>query len=300
VVGTNPANRIPLLQSGKVDLIVGDLTNTPERAKVVDFSYTYFISGQQLLVPAGSSSRLADYATARVGAVKGTTEEIQLKQLFPNVKAISYDDLPQAFQALRSSNVQAITQDGSILVDALARAQDKASRPSSIWSTAPWWPWKRTAPQPGSTTSGSAPAPWSTSPAASGSRPASSMSTLPVTRQNITLALRKVLKQSQAQADAVADQVLDQVGLAHKAGSLPGQLSGGQQQRVAIARALATKPDLLLFDEPTSALDPEMIGEVLTVIRQLTHQGITLVVVTHEMGFARTVADRILLAGRRA
>jgi polar amino acid transport system substrate-binding protein len=127
VVGTNPANRIPLLQSGKVDLIVADLTNTPERAQVVDFSYTYFISGQQLLVPAGSSSKLADYGSLRVGAVKGTTGEHQLKAKFPNVKAISYDDLPQAFQALRSSNVQAITQDGSVLVDALARSQDKAS-----------------------------------------------------------------------------------------------------------------------------------------------------------------------------
>jgi polar amino acid transport system ATP-binding protein len=113
-------------------------------------------------------------------------------------------------------------------------------------------------------------------------------------RRNITLALCKVLGQSQAQADAVADEVLEQVGMAHKAESLPGQLSGGQQQRVAIARALATRPDLLLFDEPTSALDPEMIGEVLAVIRQLAHHGITLVVVTHEMGFARTVADRIL------
>jgi polar amino acid transport system ATP-binding protein len=113
-------------------------------------------------------------------------------------------------------------------------------------------------------------------------------------RQNVTLALRKVLGQTQAEADAVADEVLDQVGLADKASSLPGQLSGGQQQRVAIARALATRPDLLLFDEPTSALDPEMIGEVLSVIRQLSHHGITLVVVTHEMGFARTVADRIL------
>jgi polar amino acid transport system ATP-binding protein len=113
-------------------------------------------------------------------------------------------------------------------------------------------------------------------------------------RQNITLALRKVLGKTQAEADAVADEVLDQVGLTDKAGNLPSQLSGGQQQRVAIARALATKPDLLLFDEPTSALDPEMIGEVLTVIRQLAHHGITLVVVTHEMGFARTVADRIL------
>ena len=113
-------------------------------------------------------------------------------------------------------------------------------------------------------------------------------------RQNVTLALRKVLGKTQAEADAVADEVLDRVGLADKAGTFPGQLSGGQQQRVAIARALATRPDILLFDEPTSALDPEMIGEVLTVIRQLTHQGITLVVVTHEMGFARTVADRIL------
>jgi len=113
-------------------------------------------------------------------------------------------------------------------------------------------------------------------------------------RQNVTLALRQVMRRTQADADAVAGQVLAQVGLADKADSLPAQLSGGQQQRVAIARALATKPDLLLFDEPTSALDPEMIGEVLTVIRQLAHHGITLIVVTHEMGFARTVADRIL------
>ena len=126
IVGTNPANRIPLLQSGKVDLIVADLTNTAERAKVVDFSYTYFISGQQLLVPAASSDKLADYATNRIGAVKGTTGENNLKQKFPNVKAISYDDLPQAFQALRSGNVQAITQDGSVLVDGLARSPDKA------------------------------------------------------------------------------------------------------------------------------------------------------------------------------
>jgi polar amino acid transport system ATP-binding protein len=117
-------------------------------------------------------------------------------------------------------------------------------------------------------------------------------------RQNITLALRKVLKQGKAEADEVAGEVLAQVGLADKAESLPAQLSGGQQQRVAIARALAAKPELLLFDEPTSALDPEMIGEVLAVIKGLAHRGITLVVVTHEMGFARTVADRILFLDR--
>jgi polar amino acid transport system substrate-binding protein len=126
IVGTNPANRIPLLQSGKVDLIVGDLTNTAERAKVIDFSTTYFISGQQILVPAGSSDKLADYATARVATVKGTTGENQLKALFPNVKAVSFDDLPLAFAALRAGNVQALTQDGSILIDALARSPDKA------------------------------------------------------------------------------------------------------------------------------------------------------------------------------
>jgi len=113
-------------------------------------------------------------------------------------------------------------------------------------------------------------------------------------RQNVTLALLKVLKKSRLEADEIADELLDQVGLADKAESLPSQLSGGQQQRVAIARALATNPDILLFDEPTSALDPEMIGEVLSVIRDLAHRGITLIVVTHEMGFARTVADRIL------
>jgi polar amino acid transport system substrate-binding protein len=126
IVGTNPANRIPLLQSGKVDLIVGDLTNTAERAKVIDFSDTYFVTGQQILVPAASSDKLADYATSRIGAVKGTTGENQLKAKFPNVKAISFDDIPLAFAALRAGNVQAITQDGSILIDALARSPDKA------------------------------------------------------------------------------------------------------------------------------------------------------------------------------
>lgn len=126
IVGTNPANRIPYLQANKVDIIVGDLTNTTERAKVIDFSYTYFISGQQVLVPVGSSDTLADYATARIATVKGTTGENQLKALFPNVKAISFDDLPLAFAALRAGNVQALTQDGSILVDALARSPDKA------------------------------------------------------------------------------------------------------------------------------------------------------------------------------
>lgn len=126
IVGTNPANRIPLLQSNKVDLIVGDLTNTPERAKVIDFSDTYFITGQQILVSATSPDKLADYATARIATVKGTTGENQLKTLFPNIKAISFDDLPLGFAALRAGNVQGITQDGSILVDALARAPDKA------------------------------------------------------------------------------------------------------------------------------------------------------------------------------
>jgi polar amino acid transport system substrate-binding protein len=126
VVGTNPANRIPLLQSGKVDLIVADLTNTEERAKVVDFSYSYFISGQQFLVPAAGSDKLADYATKRIGAIKGTTGENQVKALFPKAKTISYDDLPLGISALRSGAVDAFTQDGSVLVPALAEAPDKA------------------------------------------------------------------------------------------------------------------------------------------------------------------------------
>jgi polar amino acid transport system ATP-binding protein len=113
-------------------------------------------------------------------------------------------------------------------------------------------------------------------------------------KENVTLALRKVLRKSPFEADEIALDALAQVALADKADSFPAQLSGGQQQRVAIARALAVSPEILLFDEPTSALDPEMIGEVLSVIRALAHRGITLVVVTHEMGFARTVADRII------
>ena len=110
---------------------------------------------------------------------------------------------------------------------------------------------------------------------------------------NCTLAPMKVRDLSEAEARERALALLERVGLAEKAQSYPAQLSGGQQQRVAIARALAMEPPLMLFDEPTSALDPEMVSEVLLVIRDLAHRGQTLVCVTHEMGFAREVADRI-------
>ena len=110
-------------------------------------------------------------------------------------------------------------------------------------------------------------------------------------RKNVSLALRKVKKMSAADADARAMEALKKVGLADKADAFPGQLSGGQQQRVAIARALAMEPKVILFDEPTSALDPELIGEVLDVMKRLAREGMTMVVVTHEMGFARDMAD---------
>ena len=112
--------------------------------------------------------------------------------------------------------------------------------------------------------------------------------------ENITLAPRKLGGLSREDADTLAHALLARVGLSDKASHYPAQLSGGQQQRVAIARALAQQPDILLFDEPTSALDPEMIGEVLSVMRDLSNSGMTMVVVTHEMGFAREVADRVV------
>jgi general L-amino acid transport system ATP-binding protein len=112
-------------------------------------------------------------------------------------------------------------------------------------------------------------------------------------RQNLTLAPVWVRRWPQAKADAKAMELLERVGIPEQADKYPGQLSGGQQQRVAIARALAMEPRIMLFDEPTSALDPEMIKEVLDVMQELAHTGITMVVVTHEMGFAREVADRI-------
>jgi polar amino acid transport system ATP-binding protein len=115
---------------------------------------------------------------------------------------------------------------------------------------------------------------------------------------NCTLAPIHVRGMPPAEARDRALAVLDRVGVADKAQAFPGQLSGGQQQRVAIARALVMEPPLMLFDEPTSSLDPEMVGEVLLVIRSLAHQGMTLVCVTHEMGFAREVADRILFMDR--
>ncbi|MBA9027041.1 amino acid ABC transporter ATP-binding protein [Peribacillus huizhouensis] len=112
--------------------------------------------------------------------------------------------------------------------------------------------------------------------------------------QNIILAPMKVLGQTEAQAKETALTYLEKVGISEKAYSYPSQLSGGQQQRVAIARGLAMSPEIMLFDEPTSALDPEMIGEVLDVMKALANEGMTMVVVTHEMGFAREVADRIV------
>ncbi|MFF0089842.1 amino acid ABC transporter ATP-binding protein [Streptomyces canus] len=112
--------------------------------------------------------------------------------------------------------------------------------------------------------------------------------------QNVSLAQVKVRGRKKEQADRRSRELLDRVGLADQAGKYPAQLSGGQQQRVAIARALAMEPKALLFDEPTSALDPEMINEVLEVMRQLAQEGMTMVVVTHEMGFARSAANRVV------
>ena len=113
-------------------------------------------------------------------------------------------------------------------------------------------------------------------------------------RENITLAPVTLKIMNQDEANKVADELLERVGLSEKADAVPAELSGGQQQRVAIARALAMHPDVMLFDEPTSALDPEMVGEVLNVMKQLAEEGMTMVVVTHEMGFAREVADRVI------
>ena len=112
--------------------------------------------------------------------------------------------------------------------------------------------------------------------------------------QNITLAPIWVLKMKKGEAEEIAMQLLDRVGIPEQAQKYPGQLSGGQQQRVVIARALAMSPKIMLFDEPTSALDPEMIKEVLDVMKELARSGMTMIVVTHEMGFAREVADRII------
>jgi len=112
---------------------------------------------------------------------------------------------------------------------------------------------------------------------------------------NITLAQRIIRKRDKAEAEEIAMQLLNKVGIPEKAKALPGQLSGGQQQRVAIARALAMNPKIMLFDEPTSALDPEMIQEVLDVMMNLAQEGMTMVVVSHEMGFARAAANRAIL-----
>jgi polar amino acid transport system ATP-binding protein len=111
---------------------------------------------------------------------------------------------------------------------------------------------------------------------------------------NLTIAQRRVLRRRRADAERVARDNLARVGLADRAAAMPTQLSGGQQQRVAIARALAMEPEVMLFDEPTSALDPELVGDVLGVMRQLADEGMTMLVVTHEMQFAREVADRVL------
>ncbi|GMA40253.1 amino acid ABC transporter ATP-binding protein [Mobilicoccus caccae] len=112
--------------------------------------------------------------------------------------------------------------------------------------------------------------------------------------ENITYAPHVIRRRSRSEARAHAHELLERVGLSEKATAYPGSLSGGQQQRVAIARALAMKPKLMLFDEPTSALDPELVGEVLDTMRMLAHEGMTMIVVTHEMGFAREVGDTLM------
>ena len=113
-------------------------------------------------------------------------------------------------------------------------------------------------------------------------------------KENITLAPIKLLKKNKAEAEKTAMTLLERVGLPDKADAYPGQLSGGQKQRIAIARSLAMNPDVMLFDEPTSALDPEMVGEVLDLMKEQAQDGMTMVVVTHEMGFAKEVANRVL------
>ena len=113
--------------------------------------------------------------------------------------------------------------------------------------------------------------------------------------QNVTLAPTKVRKWPKSRADEIAMELLERVGIPEQAGKYPGELSGGQQQRVAIARALAMQPKIMLFDEPTSALDPEMINEVLDVMRELASSGMTMLIVSHEIGFAREVADRVFM-----
>ena len=113
-------------------------------------------------------------------------------------------------------------------------------------------------------------------------------------RRNITLAPVQTKRMSQEEADEEASRLLERVGLADRADAYPSQLSGGQKQRIAIVRALCMEPDVMLFDEPTSALDPEMVGEVLEVMRDLAKEGMTMVVVTHEMGFAKEAASRVI------
>ena len=112
--------------------------------------------------------------------------------------------------------------------------------------------------------------------------------------QNLTIAQTKVLRRSRSEAEQVARRNLERVGMTHKEDAFPAQLSGGQQQRVAIARSLSMDPELMLFDEPTSALDPELVGEVLAVMKSLAAEGMTMMIVTHEMAFAREVADRVV------
>jgi polar amino acid transport system ATP-binding protein len=112
--------------------------------------------------------------------------------------------------------------------------------------------------------------------------------------RNLTLAPCKLLKQSKEEAEAKAMELLERVGLADRAAAYPSQLSGGQKQRIAIVRALCMSPEVMLFDEPTSALDPEMVGEVLNVMKSLAEAGMTMVVVTHEMGFAKEVGSRVI------
>ncbi|MGY4769320.1 transporter substrate-binding domain-containing protein [Kribbella sp. CWNU-51] len=275
----------------KCDMGMGAMTITPERQAAISITAPYMDATQVLMAKKDSGLKtLADLRGKKVGAQADTTGK---KYADENAQANGYTVIPFNDLALQKNNVKsgrvdAAINDNGVLYDFVKDNSDMAV--VAEFNTGEQYGFAAlkdgSGPKPVEKFNGLL-------TAAKSDGKYNEIPHLSVLG-NCTVAQRTVLKRSQADADRIARANLERVGLTEKVQAYPDQLSGGQQQRVAIARALSMDPALMLFDEPTSALDPELVGDVLTVMRKLALDGMTMLVVTHEMAFAREAADRVV------
>ncbi len=312
LVPVTSANRVPYLQTDKVDLVISSLGKNAEREKVIDFSRAYAPFFLGVFGPKGAELKDAAALSGKsIGVTRGAVEDMVLTSVAPQAAQIKrYEDNNTTLSAYLSGQVQYVAT-GNLVVAAISRQNaDKAPVPSFMLKDSPCFiGLKKNEPalkakvegyQEGSIKLGGMTITNRDSQAREISRSIGmvfqNFNLFPhmTALENVMLAPRRVLKKSQAECRELAQRMLEKVGLGDRLDYYPANLSGGQQQRVAIARALAMSPKVLLCDEITSALDPELVGEVLKVLEQLAAEGMTLILVTHEMNFAREVGDRVV------